>query len=201
MPANRIATMAQSGGDEKRARGEMGKRVQAKCADCYFRRAGLCALPGDNPCPTFRHATAGVLGRPDSHASSPFRLLHPDSPRHRLTAMRSRRDEFDQSWQPRLWIRVGLLILIGAYLIAFIVGNDEDASVNFVLGEARTSLIRVILLSLLAGLVGGVLLSQLHRRRQARSSDASVETPSEISEGDAKLNASRADVEPPAPSG
>ena len=115
--------------------------------------------------------------------------------------MRSRRDEFDQSWQPRLWIRVGLLILIGAYLIAFIVGNDEDASVNFVLGEARTSLIWVILLSLLAGLVGGVLLSQLHRRRQARSSDASVETPSEISEGDAKLNASRADVEPPAPSG
>ena len=70
--------------------------------------------------------------------------------------MRSRRDEFDQSWQPRLWIRIGLLILIGAYLIAFIVGNDEDASVNFVLWEARTSLIWVILLSLLAGLVGAI---------------------------------------------
>jgi len=115
--------------------------------------------------------------------------------------MKSRRDEFDQHWQPRLWIRVGLLILIGAYLIAFIVGNDEDASVNFVLWEARTSLIWVILLSLLAGLVGGVLLSQLHRRRQTRSSDASVETPESISAGEAKLNASRADVEPPAPSG
>ena len=115
--------------------------------------------------------------------------------------MKSRRDEFDQHWQPRLWIRVGLLILIGAYVIAFIIGNDEDASVNFVLWEARTSLIWVILLSLLAGLVGGVLLSQLHRRRQTRRSDASVETPSEISEGEAKLNASRADVEPPAPSG
>ena len=115
--------------------------------------------------------------------------------------MRSRRDEFDQHWQPRLWIRVGLLILIGAYLIAFIVGNDEDASVNFVLWEARTSLIWVILLSLLAGLVGGVLLSQLHRRRQTRRSEASVETPSPISEGEAKLNASRADVEPPAPAG
>ena len=108
--------------------------------------------------------------------------------------MRSPRDEFDHSWQPRLWIRVGLLILIGAYLIAFIVGNDKDASVNFVLWEARTSLIWVILLSLLAGLVGGVLLSQLHRRRQARSSEASVETPSSISDGEAKLNASRADV-------
>ena len=107
--------------------------------------------------------------------------------------MESPRDEFDRSWQPRLWITLGLLILIGAYLIAFVVGNDEQASVDFVFGEARTSLIWVILLSLLAGLVGGVLLSQLHRRRQGRSSEASVETPEPISEGEAKLNASRAD--------
>jgi uncharacterized integral membrane protein len=115
--------------------------------------------------------------------------------------MRSPRDDFDQSWQPRLWIRVGLLILIGGYLIAFIVGNDEEASVDFVLGQARTSLIWVILLSLLAGLVGGVLLSQLHRRRQARTSVASEEMPSEISDGEAKLNASRAEPDPPAPAG
>ena len=99
--------------------------------------------------------------------------------------MESPREEFDRSWQPRLWIRVGVLVLIGAYLIAFVAGNDEEASVDFVFGEARTSLIWVILLSLLAGLVGGVLLSQLHRRRQARRSDASVETPSPISDGDA----------------
>jgi uncharacterized integral membrane protein len=99
--------------------------------------------------------------------------------------MASPREEFDRSWQPRLWIRVGILVLIGAYLIAFVAGNDEEASVDFVFGQARTSLIWVILLSLLAGLVGGVLLSQLHRRRQARRSDASVETPSPISDGDA----------------
>ena len=36
------------------------------------------------------------------------------------------RDEFEHSWQPRLWIRVALLILIGAYLIAFVVGNDKE---------------------------------------------------------------------------
>jgi len=96
----------------------------------------------------------------------------------------SPRDEFDRSWQPRLWVTLGLLILIAAYLIAFVAGNDEEASVNFVFAEATTSLIWVILLSLLAGLVGGVLLSQLHRRRQ-RMSEASVETPAEISDGDA----------------
>jgi hypothetical protein len=32
------------------------KRTEVTCDDCYFRRAGLCALPGDRPCPTFRAA-------------------------------------------------------------------------------------------------------------------------------------------------
>ena len=68
--------------------------------------------------------------------------------------MESPRDEFTRSWQPRLWLTLATLILIGAYLIAFVVGNDEEASVDFVFAEARTSLIWVILLSLLAGLVG-----------------------------------------------
>jgi uncharacterized integral membrane protein len=95
------------------------------------------------------------------------------------------RDEFERSWQPRLWVTLAVLILIAGYLIAFVVGNDEETAVDFVFAEARTSLIWVILLSLLAGLVGGVLLSQLQRRRHTRRSDASVETPSSISDGDA----------------
>ena len=40
------------------------KHAAASCADCYFRRAGLCALPGDRPCPTFRAAEAGKLEPP-----------------------------------------------------------------------------------------------------------------------------------------
>jgi hypothetical protein len=32
----------------------MSKRGKATCDDCYFRRAGLCALTPDVPCPTFR---------------------------------------------------------------------------------------------------------------------------------------------------
>ena len=30
------------------------KRPNVTCDDCYFRRAGLCALPGETTCPTFR---------------------------------------------------------------------------------------------------------------------------------------------------
>jgi hypothetical protein len=42
----------------------MSKTSKASCTDCYFRRAGLCALPGDSPCPTFRAATRGSLTPP-----------------------------------------------------------------------------------------------------------------------------------------
>jgi hypothetical protein len=34
------------------------------CEDCYFRRAGLCALSPDVPCPTFRPATHGSFAPP-----------------------------------------------------------------------------------------------------------------------------------------
>ena len=94
------------------------------------------------------------------------------------------KDRFERNWQPRLWVTIGLLIAIGGYFIAFIVGNSEKTSIDFVFGEARTSLIWVILLSLIAGLVGGVLASQLYRRRQS-TSDPSNATPSSISDGDA----------------
>jgi hypothetical protein len=42
----------------------VGKHTAASCADCYFRRAGLCALAGNRPCPTFRAAEAGKLEPP-----------------------------------------------------------------------------------------------------------------------------------------
>jgi hypothetical protein len=34
----------------------MGKRTEVTCNDCYFRLEGLCALPGERTCPTFRLA-------------------------------------------------------------------------------------------------------------------------------------------------
>ncbi|MBD0330794.1 MAG: hypothetical protein ICV64_11920 [Thermoleophilia bacterium] len=42
----------------------MNDASQASCNDCYFRRAGLCALPGDTVCPTFRAYRRGVMARP-----------------------------------------------------------------------------------------------------------------------------------------
>jgi hypothetical protein len=30
------------------------KRANVTCDDCFFRRAGLCAIPSETPCPTFR---------------------------------------------------------------------------------------------------------------------------------------------------
>ena len=41
-----------------------GKRREPTCEECYFRRAGLCALAVQAPCPTFRTHTRGSLGRP-----------------------------------------------------------------------------------------------------------------------------------------
>jgi hypothetical protein len=42
----------------------VGKRIEVTCDDCFFRKAGLCALLLDAPCPTFRHAERGVLTPP-----------------------------------------------------------------------------------------------------------------------------------------
>ena len=75
--------------------------------------------------------------------------------------------EFERTWQPRLWLSLAALILIVAYVIAFVIGNSDETRVNFVFAEATTSLIWVILLSLLAGLLGGVLVSQVYARRRA----------------------------------
>jgi hypothetical protein len=42
----------------------MSNRHKATCSDCYFRRAGLCALPGETACPTFRLHIKGSLAPP-----------------------------------------------------------------------------------------------------------------------------------------
>jgi uncharacterized integral membrane protein len=73
--------------------------------------------------------------------------------------------ETRETFQPRLWLTVIGLVLIGAYIVAFIAENNKRVTVHFVLFSAHTSVIWVILLTLTIALVGGLLLSQLVRRR------------------------------------
>ncbi len=94
--------------------------------------------------------------------------------------LRGRTDQFDETYQPRLWVRIVVLGLVLAYLIYFIVANGDEVTVNFLFVEAEVSLIWVILLCLALGLVAGMLLSQLYRRRRS----ARTATPAEIRSGD-----------------
>jgi len=52
------------------------KRTDLNCDDCFFRRAGLCALAGNVPCPTFRVAAGGALAPPQQPRLVP-RTLEP----------------------------------------------------------------------------------------------------------------------------
>ncbi len=76
--------------------------------------------------------------------------------------------ETREEFQPRLWGIVAGLALIVAYIVAFIIENDARVSVHFVLFTAHTSVVWLILLSLAIGLAGGLLVSQLERRRRKR---------------------------------
>ena len=83
-------------------------------------------------------------------------------------------------YQGRLWAILIGLFLLALYVIAFISQNDRRIEVDFVLFTATVSLIWLIVLILAVGVLGGVLLSQLyrrrgrHRRREADAGDAEL---------------------------
>ena len=85
-----------------------------------------------------------------------------------LKRQRDAAGELNEQWQPRLYVRWIVLILLVAYAIAFILENGKHVSVHFVFHTTRVSLIWVILLSLALGAIGGILLAQLDRRRRRR---------------------------------
>jgi len=78
-------------------------------------------------------------------------------------------DEVADRWQPRLYLRLIVLGLLIAYAIALILENRGQVHVHFVLASAHVSLVWLILLALGVGLLGGILLGQLERRRRRRS--------------------------------
>jgi len=78
--------------------------------------------------------------------------------------------EARETFQPRLWLILGGLALIAIYIVAFIAENNNRVTLHFVLFTTHTSVIWLMLFSLAIGVVVGLLLSQLERRRRRNKS-------------------------------
>jgi uncharacterized integral membrane protein len=91
----------------------------------------------------------------------------------RLRRPRIDTDEVADRWQPRLYLRLIVLGLLLAYAIGFVLENRKQVHVHFVLTSAHVSLVWLILLALGVGVLGGILLGQLERRRRRRSNQSS----------------------------
>ena len=81
-----------------------------------------------------------------------------------------RRPRIDESRKFYVWLLV-FALLVG-YAVAFILENDRSITVHFVFATAHVSLVWLILLALGVGLLGGILLAQLERRRRRRRNAA-----------------------------
>jgi uncharacterized integral membrane protein len=75
-------------------------------------------------------------------------------------------DHHEETVQPWLWVKLGLIVLAIVWLIAFGIKNHEQSEIDFVFWSSEVSRIWLILLSLVIGIVIGMLLSQLYRHRQ-----------------------------------
>ncbi len=107
-------------------------------------------------------------GIPDSPAGeAPPEETRLGTPATTATAGDAAQEEDRPStWQPMLWVKIGLLLLVVAYAIAFVAENGQRIDVHFVFTTERVRLIWAILLLLGVGLLGGILLSQLYRHRR-----------------------------------
>jgi uncharacterized integral membrane protein len=76
--------------------------------------------------------------------------------------------ELQETWQPKLYGRLIALVLLAAYVIAFVLENRSKVHVHFVFATASVSLIWLILLAIAIGVTAGILLAQLDRRRRRR---------------------------------
>src|ERR1051326_345613 len=87
--------------------------------------------------------------RPGSSRGCRWGWPHSTPPRRFAAVKLFRRGGIDpetrETFQPRLWLPVGALVLIGAYIVAFIAENNKKVTVHFVLFSAETSVIWVIL--------------------------------------------------------
>jgi uncharacterized integral membrane protein len=74
--------------------------------------------------------------------------------------------ESDEAWQPQLWSKLILLVVLVGYGIALVVANSSKVKISFLFASINVSKIWLILLCIVLGLVSGVLLSQMYRHRK-----------------------------------
>jgi uncharacterized integral membrane protein len=120
---------------------------------------------------------------PPEHLPEPTAVEEPPAPPP-VREPEVAEEDRPSTWQPMLYAKIALLLLVVAYAIAFVVQNTRQIKIDFVFTSAQVRLIWTILLLLAIGLVGGVLISQLHRHRgraqlakqgrKARDSDADL---------------------------
>jgi uncharacterized integral membrane protein len=92
----------------------------------------------------------------------------PEEPEPQPEPESERPDEPLREWQLRLYLTIITIGLVVAYGIAFVLENNKHINLHFVVATARVSLVWLILLSIALGMLLGVLLSQLYRRRRRR---------------------------------
>jgi uncharacterized integral membrane protein len=95
-----------------------------------------------------------------------------------------RRRRREENWQAGLYLKLLVLLAVIGYAVAFVIENHRETEVHFVFHTTRVSLIWVILLSLAIGVLGGVLLSQLYRRRRRHEVGEPADAVSDLGDGD-----------------
>jgi uncharacterized integral membrane protein len=101
--------------------------------------------------------------RPDTAAGKPIPPAAATPPATVAPA-----DEEDQpsTFQPWLYVKIGLLLIVIAYAIAFVVKNTRQIKIDFVFTDANVRVIWTLLLLLAIGVISGMLISQLYRHRR-----------------------------------
>ena len=90
----------------------------------------------------------------------------PAAPAPRPTAAPVEEEDQPSTFQPWLYLKIGLLLIVIAYAIGFVVKNTRQIKIDFVFGDANVRVIWTILLLLAIGMVSGMLISQLYRHRR-----------------------------------
>jgi uncharacterized integral membrane protein len=67
--------------------------------------------------------------------------------------------------QRKQLITLGLLVAVAIIMLAFILENRDPVNISFIVFTAKTSLIWLIVLSLIAGGIAGHLVGRMYRRR------------------------------------